>query len=452
MLYFNQTIVGDLDNLRLTLNLDSAAVVSQQPIFPPSSLNRYAFFLYTVQDGDLDQDGISIAADALSLTSGSVTNAADKPLILSLAGHTITNDGEHKVDAAAPKVTSLSIISTPADGEAYRVGERIRIQLTLDELVMPFAQPTLSIPLLIGEVRRRLTHQVHSPLNVLIATYQVHGGLDEDGISVGQGGLEVTGGSLTDAVGNPLELSLAGHIITDDPEHKVGAVPRFTAADALPEQTYTVSQPVSLPLPQAIGGVAPLRYELRGDLPPGLAFDADTRILSGTPNAPVDATELQLVVTDALPSFGILPPFRVTVVAAPSFGDASIDNQTYTVSATVTDLPLPAATSDLPLTYTLTPPPAGLAFDPDTRTLSGTPSAPTMPTKMALTATDSNGISTRLGFQVSVAERPTFGDTIIAGLALTAEMPPINILLPATTGGVAPLTHTLSQPTAGLFF
>ena len=451
-LYFNQTIVGDLDNLRLTLNLGSAAVVSQQPDFPPSSLNRYAFFTYTVQDGDLDQDGISIAADALSLTSGSVTNAAGTPLILSLAGHTITNDGEHKVDAAAPKVVDLSIISTPADGEAYRVGERIRIQLTLDELVMPFAQPTLSIPLLIGEVRRRLTHQVLSPLNVLIATYQVQGGLDEDGISVGQGGLEVTGGSLTDAVGNPLELSLAGHIITNDPEHKVGAVPRFTAADALPEQTYTVGQPVRLPLPQAIGGVAPLRYELRGDLPPGLAFDTDTRILSGTPNAPVDAAELQLVVTDALPSFGILPPFRVTVVAAPSFGDASIDNQTYTVSATVTDLPLPAATSDLPLTYTLTPPPAGLAFDPDTRTLSGTPSAPTMPTKMALTATDSNGISTRLGFQVSVAERPTFGDTIIAGLALTAEMPPINILLPAATGGVAPLTHTLSQPTAGLFF
>ena len=452
LLYFNQTIVGDLDNLRLTLNLDSAAVVSQQPIFPPRSLNRYAFFTYTVQDGDLDQDGISIGADALSLTSGSVTNAADKPLILSLAGHTITNDGEHKVDAAPPKVTSLSITSTPADGEAYRVGERIRIQLTLDELVMPFAQPTLSIPLLIGEVRRRLTHQVLSPSNVLIATYQVQGGLDEDGISVGQGGLEVAGGSLTDAVGNPLELSLAGHIITNDPEHKVGAVPRFTAADALPEQTYTVGQPVSLPLPQAIGGVAPLRYELRGDLPPGLAFDADTRILSGTPNAPVDAAELQLVVTDALPSFGILPSFRVTVVAAPSFGDASIDNQTYTVSATVTDLPLPAATSDLPLTYTLTPPPAGLAFDPDTRTLSGTPSAPTMPTKMALTATDSNGISTRLGFQVSVAERPTFGDTIIAGLALTAEMPPINILLPAATGGVAPLTHTLSQTTAGLFF
>ena len=451
-LYFNQTIVGDLDNLRLTLNLDSAAVVSQQPIFPPGSLNRYALFTYTVQDGDLDQDGISIGADALSLTSGSVTNAADKPLILSLAEHTITNDGEHKVDAAAPKVVDLSIISTPADGEAYRVGERIRIQLTLDEPVMPFAQPTLSIPLLIGEVRHRLTHQVLSPSNVLIATYQVHGGLDEDGISVGQGGLEVAGGSLTDAVGNPLELSLAGHIITNDPEHKVGAVPRFTAADALPEQTYTVGQPVRLPLPQAIGGVAPLRYELRGDLPPGLAFDADTRILSGTPNAPVDAAELQLVVTDALPSFGILPPFRVTVVAAPSFGDASIDNQTYTVSATVTDLPLPAATSDLPLTYTLTPPPAGLAFDPDTRTLSGTPSAPAVPTKMALTATDSNGISTRLGFQVSVAERPTFGDTIIAGLALTAEMPPIDILLPAATGGVAPLTHTLSQPTAGLFF
>ena len=445
LLYFNQTIVGDLDNLRLTLNLDSAAVVSQQPDFPPSSLNRYAFFPYTVQDGDLDQDGISIAADALSLTSGSVTNAAGTPLILSLAGHTITNDGEHKVDAAAPKVVDLSIISTPADGEAYRVGERIRIQLTLDEPVMPFAQPTLSIPLLIGEVRHRLTHQVLSPSNVLIATYQVHGGLDEDGISVGQGGLEVAGGSLTDAVGNPLELSLAGHIITNDPEHKVGAVPRFTAADALPEQTYTVGQPVRLPLPQAIGGVAPLRYELRGDLPPGLAFDADTRILSGTPNAPVDAAELQLVVTDALPSFGILPPFRVTVVAAPSFTGISVDEQIYTATAAIPDLLLPAPNHGArPLSYTLVPVPEGLSFDRETRTLSGTPTLPAAITELELTATGNNGASDRLRFRVTVAKPPRFVSEV-EDMLIRAKRHTVPMILPHAEDGHGSFTYNLQE-------
>ncbi len=453
-LLFNDPLVGDPGNLQMTLNLDSGAVVSQRTSVGSFDERGIVSFIYTVQDGDLDEDGISIGADALSLTGGSVTNPAGRPLILSLAQHTITNHPEHKVDAAAPKVTHLRIVSTPAHGEVYGLGEMIRVRLTLDQLVRSGGSPILSLPLLIGDVARTLTFEKSRFLvSVIELAYQVQiGDLDEDGISVGVGGLNVSGGSLADAVGNPLRLSLEGLTLTNAPAHQVGAVPRFMDVNSVPEQIYTVGQSVSLVLPQAIGGVAPRRYELLGSIPPGLVFDADTRTLSGTPSAPVATTELQWMATDAVPSVASLR-FQMTIVAAPSFAEAGIDDQIYTASAAIPDLVLPQATSALDLTYTLTPAPAGLAFDRVTRTLSGAPTTPAAATELEWSATDSNGVSTPLRFLVSIAQRPTFDDARIANIVLTANMPPINRLLPAATGGVAPLTYTLyPQIPAGLSF
>ena len=452
-LTFNEPLVGDVDNLRLTLNLDSDAVIAQKTEL--SDLDQTALFTYTVQDGNLDEDGISIGADALSLTGGRVTDSAGTPLILSLAGHTITNLGDHKVDAATPKVVGLSIASTPAEGDVYRLHEMIRVRLTLDKKVVPSGLPTLSVPLIIGAVTQMMTfsdfaNPTPSPIEV---TYQVQGGdLDTNGISVGEGGLKVTGGSLTDAVGNPLDLSLVGYTISNAPAHQVGAVPRFTAADAIPDQTYTVGQSVSLTLPEAIGGAAPLRYNSRATILPGLEFDATTRTLFGTPSALMETTELALMAVDAVLSVAFLR-FNVTIVAAPSFGDVRIDDQIYTVTETVTDLQLPVATSALPLAYALVSLPDGLSFDGETRILSGTPTAPTVATELELMATDVNGVSARLRFQVTVVEPLTFGNTSIADLVFTVNMPPIDILLPAATGGVAPLTYSLfPQIPAGLSF
>ena len=69
-----------------------------------------------------------------------------------------------------------------------------------------------------------------------------------------------------------------------------------------------------------------------------------------------------------------LPP---CVPTAPTFGDLTVANQSYTANTKITNLVLPAATrGNGPLTYTLTPDlPAGLLFDAETRTLSGTPAA-----------------------------------------------------------------------------
>ena len=446
-LTFNRSLVGDPGNLRLTLNLDSGAVVSQSTRPDVVNRNQHVGFTFIVQDGDLDEDGISIGADALSLTSGSVTNAGnDKiPLLLTMAEHTVTNHPAHKVDGVAPKVTHLRIVSTPAQGAVYRLDEMIRVRLTLDQPVMPGGSPILSMPLLIGAVPRTLTFdKFRFPALAIELAYQVQGGdLDEDGISIGAGGLKVTGGSLTDAVGNPLRLSLEGHTLTNAPAHQVGAVPRFMDVNTVPDQIYTVGQSVSLALPQAIGGVAPRRYGLTGSVPPGLVFDADTRTLSGTPSAPMAATELQWMVTDAVPSVASLR-FQMTVVAAPSFGEAGIDDQIYTASAAIPDLTLPEATSALDLSYTLTPLPDGLAVDPTTRTLSGTPTTPAAATELEWSATDSNGASASLRFQVRVAKPPRFvaevEDMLIRASRYTEPM-----ILPLAEHGHGDLTYNLQE-------
>ncbi len=58
--------------------------------------------------------------------------------------------------------------------------------------------------------------------------------------------------------------------------------PALSFSDIIGIQTYTVGEATSLTLPVATGGRSPLTYTLEG-LPNGLSFDADSRILSGTP-------------------------------------------------------------------------------------------------------------------------------------------------------------------------
>ena len=69
--------------------------------------------------------------------------------------------------------------------------------------------------------------------------------------------------------------------------------------------------------------------------------------------------------------------FDITIAEdqMPTFGAATVENQTYTQNTQIATLTLPQASNgDIPLTYTLTPDaPAGLTFDATNRTLTGTP-------------------------------------------------------------------------------
>ena len=94
-------------------------------------------FGYTVRPGDMDPKGVMIAAGFQSNGfggSGTIkargTNVDRNPDYLG-TGH----QPDHKVDTEAPSVSSLSITSRPANGEAYHAGEVISVEVVFTENV-----------------------------------------------------------------------------------------------------------------------------------------------------------------------------------------------------------------------------------------------------------------------------------------------------------------------------
>ena len=232
-------------------------------------------------------------------------------------------------------------------------------------------------------------------------------------------------------------------------------MPTFGIA-TIPNQTYIEGTTITaVILPTATSGDAPLTYTLTPVLPNGLSFNTTTRMLSGTPTAMQAAVTYTYTVTDSDGDTDTLT-FTITVSPAgtdlmPTFGIATIPNQTYIEGTTITAVILPNATSgDAPLTYTLTPVlPNGLSFDTATRMLSGTPTAMQAAVTYTYTVTDSDGDTDTLTFTITVSPAgtdlmPTFGiatilnQTYIEGTTITA------VILPTATSGDAPLTYTLT--------
>ena len=85
---------------------------------------------------------------------------------------------------------------------------------------------------------------------------------------------------------------------------------------ALEDQVYALNAVIEpLVLPAAEGGEGELTYTLDPALPAGLAFDAQTRTLSGMPTAAADAVPYTYTATDANGNTAALT-FSITVAPA----------------------------------------------------------------------------------------------------------------------------------------
>ncbi len=92
-----------------------------------------------------------------------------------------------------------------------------------------------------------------------------------------------------------------------------------TFPNPIPNQTWTVGVVVNLTLPAANGGDAPLTYSLSPALPAGLAFNAGTRAVTGTPSAAQSSTSYIYTVTDN-DSDSASMQFQASVAAASAGG------------------------------------------------------------------------------------------------------------------------------------
>ena len=95
-----------------------------------------------------------------------------------------------------------------------------------------------------------------------------------------------------ESIGLNQRLSIA----EEDVVLNLAAVPSF--ADEVTAQAWTQNTNVSLTLPEALDGNAPLTYSLAPDLPAGLNFDAETRTISGKATEALARTKYTYKVTD----------------------------------------------------------------------------------------------------------------------------------------------------------
>ncbi len=233
-------------------------------------------------------------------------------------------------------------------------------------------------------------------------------------------------------------------------------VPSFGSA-TVADRTYTQNTAITtLTLPRATGGDGTLTYRLTPGPPSGLALDAATRRLTGTPDTVQGPVRYTWTVRDADGDTDELTfTIEVEEDLVPSFGSATVADRTYTQNTAIATLTLPRATGgNGTLTYRLTPsPPSGLTLDAATRRLTGAPDTPQEPVRYTWTVRDADGDTDEITFAIAVEAdlMPSFGDAVVADQSWTAGTAITALVLPEATGGDGTLTYRLTPaPPSGL--
>ena len=228
----------------------------------------------------------------------------------------------------------------------------------------------------------------------------------------------------------------------------IDALSSFGAA-TIADQSWTQDTAITaVTLPQATDGDSPFTYTLSPALPAGVATTTTAAFtLSGTPTAAAANTEYTWTVTDADGDTASLT-FDIAIAAdlSPSFGSATIANQTWTQRQAITAFTLPTATGgDGSLTYALTPAlPAGTTRNAS-HEVSGTPTGHQTATTYTWKATDADGDAAQLTFTITINDdlSPSFSTTI-ADQSWRQRDAITAFTLPAASGGDGTLTYALS--------
>ena len=410
---------------RLALTIGSAMAQAEYLL---GSGGKSLWFGYTVRATDADSDGLSVGTSALALNGGTIRSVAGANAALSLSAY----QANQRVDGAratVPAVTDVWILSRPASGDTYGAGERIIVLVRFTIEVEVTGSPRLALT--IGSATVQAEHLFGSGAKSQWFGYTVRAtDLDSDGLSVGESALALNGGTIQSVVGTNAALSLRGRALTVQANHKIDGghrapvededrLPVFPEETRVPDQRYHAESPIAaLELPAALAGDGELTYTLTPGLPAGLRFDADTRVVAGSPLAEMAETRYRYMVLD---EDGDRDSLYFTIYVAPDLKPslaATVATQRYRNGEEIEPLVLPAAEGgDAPLTYSLVPElPAGLAFYPAARMVAGTPTATQASTWYTLTVVDSDGDRAELRFALGVGgvSRPSFGEAHVA--------------------------------------
>ena len=189
----------------LALTLGSA---TRSAAFVRSS-ERSLWFRYRVGSDDRDADGIGVAAAALTLNGGSITDRTGNAAQLDLGVHAIASASGHRVDGAlvdsvAPEVAAVTLVSAPQSGNTFVFGETIAIEVRFNEQVTVTGAPRLTLSIGSG---RRDARYASSREQVVRFSYVVQDG-DRGALGAATDALALNGGTIVDAAGNAAVLRL----------------------------------------------------------------------------------------------------------------------------------------------------------------------------------------------------------------------------------------------------
>jgi DNA-binding beta-propeller fold protein YncE len=195
---------------------------------------------------------------------------------------------------------------------------------------------------------------------------------------------------------------------------------------------YTAGVPITGNIPINTGGAA-TSYSVSPALPTGLILSATNGVITGTPSAPTATADYTVTATNATGSTTATLTLTVnnqaatTLVYTPS-------TVVFTVGQPIT--PLTPTSTGGAATYTVIPAlPAGLSLDASTGIISGTPQAPTIPTTINPTIT-----------QTYTVTASNSGGDAVAKLSITVDEPaPWAQSVPNMDQTITPLAPTGSQ-------
>ena len=199
----------------------------------PGENESNVVFRYVVQPSDLDDDGISAPANALTLNGGSI-RAVDGGRDARLSHDGLADDYRRKVDGSrsddhAPAV--LAIFAEPPVRSAYGGGDVITVRLTFNEGVTVTGAPRIALR--IGAVTRFATfREIWGPSGLLFDYTVDESDRDGNGFSIDADAVDLNGGAIRDNSGNDADLDLGYRAFSDDPNYRVDG--RLTPVPVLP--------------------------------------------------------------------------------------------------------------------------------------------------------------------------------------------------------------------------
>ncbi|MBP6879069.1 MAG: DUF4347 domain-containing protein [Phenylobacterium sp.] len=215
----NVTVTGTDSVLGLTIGS-----VARDATFASSTANSITY-VYTVQAGDTDANGISVGGVTLGTTT--IRDGAGNDAVLNLSGHLPSTAGV-LVDTTAPAVAS--VIVPPND--TYVAGQNLDFTVTFDENVTVTGADG-TVGLTVGAAARSAAF-LSSSGNTVTYRYTVQAGdVDADGVTIG--GLTLGGGSIRDAAGNNAVLTL----------NSVGATANVLVDATVPTVSGNITVPVA---------------------------------------------------------------------------------------------------------------------------------------------------------------------------------------------------------------